>query len=322
MRTKKFAIQCLVSLIAVAALESLVVAQVSVTLPNSSLLTLPLGGSVMLPPAGGAIAQPTPMRLPAGSSVRLPQGGSVTLPPGISVPLLSSTTLPAGSSVLLPRGGSVTLPTSPGTIPSQDPWDDAADRGLKIMRDELVTDQNATLLGFTNASEARDAALDKPNSFQIYLVGLDVVTLEGAVTRRGLRQFRPGDKPEDLLVPLNRRLYPLTVGNVVRSSLTVTLRKQAPQSRNVSTWTPTNWGFAGLIIPMMEYRAKIPSANFGVWIPSLNLHFLGDYSSGQLTLIPIFSSEHYHFIAGNGQPAQDIFTKLAPVARSHDGNPG
>jgi hypothetical protein len=266
MRPKKFAIQCLISLIAVAALETLVIAQVPVTLP----------------PAVSALAPPP------------------------------STTLLASSSVLLPQI----------RVDTQDPWDVAADRGLTILKNEILTDknatQNATLLGFKSLREALDADLDKNNSFQVSLVGLDAVNLDWTDMRKGLRQFRPGDRPEDLLVPLNRRLYPIKVGHILRSSLTVTLRNPS----DISSWTPTNWGFADLIIPLMQYRAQFSSAHLLVWIPSLNLHFLGDNSSGKLMLIPIRSSTKYGFIAGNGQPAQDVFTKLAPVALVHDGNPG
>ena len=73
------------------------------------------------------------------------------------------------------------------------------------------------------------------------------------------------------------------------------------------TWFPR-------LIRKLEQHRKSRS-NFFVWVPGLNLKFLGDRTGGRFTLIPIEDNGRFGLIAGDEQQAQDVFAKLARRAK-------
>ena len=166
---------------------------------------------------------------------------------------------------------------------------------------KLITDQEAKLLGFDSADEVKSAELGPP--LPVFRVGL-----------KQLGDFMPSDDPEKLLSNANFVIYPIMVGSKVRSSLTVT---QSPKDK---VWKTTKWGSGPLLRLLWKYRSS-PS-NFVVWIPALNLYFLGDRSAGRLTLIPIEDVPKQRFMAGQEQPAEKVFSNLRIKAQARGEGPG
>jgi hypothetical protein len=175
----------------------------------------------------------------------------------------------------------------------------AAEKGRKTL-EQLVKndDKHAQELGLTSSAEARDTALGTP--FPILFVELEK-----------LKQFQRGEDPRNLLEPTDEFIYPILVGGNVKSSLTVT---RTPQG-----WRATAWG-ADKLIRLLD-NARVADSNFLVSIPSLNLQFIGDITEEPFKMIPILDERRYGFMRMRPLPAQEVFAKLLPEAKAHDGNP-
>lgn len=191
-------------------------------------------------------------------------------------------------------------------------------RGLKA----LVTPENAPVLGFKDPAEAAQAQSGHP--FVVYLVHL-----------ADLRRFDPsGDYPTCdpptiskvtcLLKPLGGKFYPLITtrpedGGIAktRSALVVSIRKGKNDN---FVWTPTNWGLAPLAKDMTFYRGSVPAFQTGfiVWIPALNLHFLGDQFTEELMLVPLADRKAYGLTKGVPISAKIVFALYAREAKSLD----
>jgi hypothetical protein len=182
---------------------------------------------------------------------------------------------------------------------------------------DLVTDKNAVLLGFKDRSEASSVTIGEP--FKLYQVDL-----------LDLRRFNPTtDNVKDLL-KLNTSLliYPLLTkrpgdGLMTRSALVVSELKD-------KTWRPTNWGLAQLAQAMAKYRGREGYASgIIVWIPSLNLHFLGNKPDDNedikedLMLIPLANRLAYGIEEGKEILAKTVFTFYAREANTlNENEPG
>ncbi|MEP6934324.1 MAG: hypothetical protein ABI988_10340 [Nitrospirota bacterium] len=199
------------------------------------------------------------------------------------------------------------------------PQDSAALRGTRSLPD-LVTDENATILGFKNKEEA--TSVIRGEGFDVYQVDL-----------QDLREFKPdrGDVTR-LLKQTASRIYPLLTVRAedgpdakTRSALVVALRKDKVDSTR-SIWTTTHWGLAQLAQTISEYRARVYGFKSGsvVWIPSLNLHFLGDNVKDEnLMLIPLADRKTYGLTKGVPISAKIVFALYALEAKSLDTeNPG
>lgn len=182
----------------------------------------------------------------------------------------------------------------------------AAEKGqdtLKLLvKDD---DKHAQELGFASAAEAADTKLGNP--YPIVFVELEK-----------LKQWQPGDDPKnlsDLLEPTDQVIYPLIVGNKVKSSLTVT--------QIGAGWRTTEWGAKERIrlLNAALDNARVAESNFLVTIPALNLDFLGDMTDGPFRVIPIRDDPRYRLMRTESVSAKDLFIKLLPEAKAHDGNP-
>lgn len=184
----------------------------------------------------------------------------------------------------------------------------------------LVTNENAAMLGFKNPAEVSSVRIGVP--LKIYLVDL-----------LHLRIFDPArDKVTDLPKEMKSRIYPLLTKRLeddggklkTRSGLVVSQRKDKIDNLTL-TWAPTNWGLKQLAQAMTEYRDTVGgfASGFLVWIPALNLHFLGDQFTEDLMLIPLADRKAYGLTKGVPISAKIVFALYAHEARSLDvDNPG
>lgn len=191
-------------------------------------------------------------------------------------------------------------------------------RGLKA----LVTPENAPVLGFIDPVEAASAQSGHP--FVVYLVHL-----------ADLRRFDPsGDsstcdppiisKVTCLLKRFEGNMYPLITtrqedGGVAKTRSALVVSRRKGKNGNL-VWTPTNLGLAPLAKDMTFYRGSIPAFQTGfiVWIPALNLHFLGDQFTEGLMLVPLADRKTYGLTKGVPISAKIVFALYAREAKSLD----
>jgi hypothetical protein len=198
--------------------------------------------------------------------------------------------------------------------PPLTPQDNAACLGKRALL-ELVTTGNAAMLGFIDPREAASATIGE--GFEVYQVDLlDLIDYDPATH----------DSATGLLKKMESLIYPLLTvreGDGVepqpRSALVVSLRKDK------STWTPTNWGLAKLARDTFKYREieRQKGAAFVrvVWIPALNLHFLGNTPRNEkedLLLIPLADRIAYGLKKGVPISAKIVFALYALEAKSVD----
>jgi hypothetical protein len=177
--------------------------------------------------------------------------------------------------------------------------DEAAAQGIVILQ-QLVTERNFKQLGFDTLAEGRTGKLTLGSPLEVFWVGLDQ-----------LKMYRPGTDPAGLLFKSKMRTYPVMLGSVVKSSLTVS------QSHGNPRWQATRWGSANLI---RSIRLHIRlNSEFLVWIPSLNLYFLGDATGGQFMMTPLASHRGLGFQEGQALPTKTVFAILYEEAKAHDG---
>ena len=172
---------------------------------------------------------------------------------------------------------------------------------------QLLTEENAQRMGFANPSEAGQSQLGAPLSD--FLVGLDA-----------LREYQPGKDPMSLLKPTGQVVYPVKVGETVRSS--VILKKQGNEWKAVSFGSPMlSKAVHGTSETVAKRDRLAASELFQVRIPAFNLVFVGQVSSGKLMLTSIADADRYGLKAGATQAAADIFARLKPEAERDNGLP-
>jgi hypothetical protein len=182
----------------------------------------------------------------------------------------------------------------------------AATRALEPLR-KLVTADNARDMGFEDVSEVANAALGEP--IRVQIVRLDA-----------LQQFAPGADPGQLLTEANRVIYPVVVRNQVKSSIIV--------EGSGGQWKFTDFGGPRLVRQVSQFRTDVterlkpaPDSLTVVHVAALNLYFLGYRVDGRLMLTPIETHAEYKLEAGSSLPADQVFTALAPFAKSYNGLP-
>ena len=177
-------------------------------------------------------------------------------------------------------------------------WDEAALQGCHDLK-SLITPGNYKLLGFEHLSDASLAEIAIP--FEVYTIGL-----------HALRKYNPEDSVTLLVKKSDSRLYPVLINRIVRSSLVVSLDKGTPVT--------TGWGLTKLIGLVTDPDLNKAPTDFIVWIPALNLHFLGDPSNDTLMLTPLATRDLYGLKKGTPISAAVVFALLAQQARAHDDN--
>lgn len=181
----------------------------------------------------------------------------------------------------------------------------AATNGLETFR-KLVTRDNYKELGFETADEVANARLGTP--LRVYIVKLDA-----------LRQYQIGSDPNALLDEAPQLYYPVAIGAQTRASVVV---EQAE-----GKWKAVSFGNAGLAKQIAqlskETSSQTPSSpETIVQIPALGLYFLGQRNpDNKLALTPLATNATYNLRAGATEPAEEVFAKLVPAAKSYNGLP-
>jgi len=172
---------------------------------------------------------------------------------------------------------------------------------------KLVTRNNFRALGFDHLEDVQSAKLGEP--LRDFFVPLDE-----------LKRYAPGVDPRGLIKSGQALLFPVLVGDAVRSSISVSLVKD--------TWKATSYGAPKLTRYITDARAAkaaetqlAPSAFFVVRVPALMVSFVGHSDAGVLLLTPIVDDARFGFKAGATLPAGQVFEKLQPAAQKHDGSP-
>jgi hypothetical protein len=182
--------------------------------------------------------------------------------------------------------------------------DAAAKKGLKALSegeaDEAEDNIEAKALGFQSFEDMTHAQLGQP---------LPIIE----ITPKQLSISELAADLESLLNQLQQPrvfIYPLCVGNEVRSSLTVRRSRS-----NDDQWRAVTFGAAPLIELLEEYR-KASSVNVVLWMPGLNRYFLGRLSQKELSLVPIIGDPRLGFVAGQVISGDEVFTKLKSQAEA------
>jgi len=172
---------------------------------------------------------------------------------------------------------------------------------------QLVTEDNYRAMGFDSLGEVGVARLAEP--LRVFMVRLD-----------HLQKYEPGSDPNKMLSGGDQVIYPVTVGEQVRSSITV--------HKVERTWKAFDFGSPTLVKMLAKVRkysadsTKLAiSSYFVVRVPALNLYFIGHRADGVLMLTPLVDHPGYRFKARVTMPADRVFAALLPAAKGHDGLP-
>jgi hypothetical protein len=178
-----------------------------------------------------------------------------------------------------------------------------AGKSLETFR-QLVTDHNYQAMGFGSADGVKSATLGEP--LVTYFVRLD-----------RLREYQPTTDPNTMLNGGDEVIYPVLVGQEVRSSI-----RLAPRG---GSWQAVSFGGPRLSRALFEARAKhtgAPASTYmAVAIPALNLQFLGVKDGQKLTLISLQDNSRAKLTSGSKLPADQVFARLVPLAKDYNGLP-
>ncbi len=177
---------------------------------------------------------------------------------------------------------------------------DPAVRALDTFR-KLVNEQNYRAMGFDSVSEVRSATIGQP-------------LVEFYVRLDKLREYRPGGNPVSLLDGGDKVIYPVLVGQQVRSSIVL--------ARDSSGWAAASYG--GPNATKLLYRTKAAVGGgqyFAVNVLALGLHFLGTRQQGNLVLAPLLDDQQGRWKAGAILPADRVFGPLVEDAKAYNGLP-
>lgn len=176
----------------------------------------------------------------------------------------------------------------------------ASQKGLTQLR-QLAEGGSAVMLGFFSAQEAASATLGTPRA--VMNLRLDQ-----------LRTFRPGDSVEALLSATSPQvLYPVLVGERVRSSITVT--------RDGDQWSAGSFGLS----PLGKLWVQSGGASFGgayvVHVPALSVFFAASGRGQDMTLTPLEDYPMYGLKKGATLSAEQALLPLVDAAQRHNGLP-
>jgi hypothetical protein len=178
----------------------------------------------------------------------------------------------------------------------------AAVQSLALLR-SLARERNAQELGFASAEEAARATLGAAMS--VYDVGLDP-----------LRKFKPGDDAGKLLEAREAAFYPVLLDGSVRASVRIEISAKG--------WAPARVGNTGLAVAVDKARKVLPAPEADValvYVPALNLAFVGQKSAAGWLLVPVRDDASVDLRMDKAEAAASVFTRLAPIALQHDGEP-
>lgn len=172
----------------------------------------------------------------------------------------------------------------------------------------MVNAGNFKMLGLDRVADAAMTELGTPS--KDYLVRLDK-----------LKEYKSGDDPAKLLSDTGMVHYPLVFDNKTRSTVTVVMQQGEWKIASIGEADRSQKKSIALKESVNRLN-KTEDNHFTVRVPALNVEFeaVRD-SSNKLQLTPIQDFPEWGLKAGIPEPASDIFLKLVPAAKSHDGLP-
>jgi hypothetical protein len=174
--------------------------------------------------------------------------------------------------------------------------DAAAKKALDALS-QLVTDANFSAMGFQTREEARRATLGKPIARR--LVAYD-----------RLVKSAPDVAITALLEPTEQAVYPVTVGDAVRTSILLT--------RVGERWQISSIGDASLALLLRE-AGQLGAADVQiVSVPGLNFDFLGVGQGPEMLLVPAMDYPEIHQTRGRRVPATEVVAVLVAYAKDFD----
>jgi hypothetical protein len=178
----------------------------------------------------------------------------------------------------------------------------AAAQGLAILRS--LTAEKSRDLGFTSDAEAARATLAPP---------LAVFNVELAA----LKEFRAGGDASALIKSSPAAFYPVLLDGAVRSGVRVENMGRG--------WEPARVGNSGLATAVDRARSALPTPEGRetalVQVLALNLLFVAQKTAGGWQLAPVIDDASVELKVGKVEPASSVFTRLAPLAARHNGDP-
>lgn len=178
----------------------------------------------------------------------------------------------------------------------------AATQGLAILRS--LASEKSRDLGFGSEAEAARATLAPPMA--VFNVDL-----------AALKEFRAGGDASAYIKPSPAAFYPVTLEGTVRSGVRV--------ERSDTGWEPTRVGNAGLATAVDRARRALPKPDDPVTalvqVLALNLLFVAQKTESGWQLAPVIDDASVELKVGKAEPASAVFTRLAPLAARHNGEP-
>jgi hypothetical protein len=168
----------------------------------------------------------------------------------------------------------------------------------------LVNEETYRQLGFESPDEVKQAQLGTP--IHIFMVRLDQ-----------LKAFGAREKADGLLSETNEVLYPVEVSGRIRTGLRMRMID--------GTWRLSSFGASaktqalGVASKRAFALSKVkPDDQIAVNVPALQLYFMGYHDTrGELMLVPAADDARFKLKAGQAEPAQRIFARLAPFAKRY-----
>lgn len=183
-----------------------------------------------------------------------------------------------------------------------------ASAALLTLRDLARQQKNYRELGFESLDEMGKIAIGEP--YQVFMVRLDE-----------LNAYTEGQDPNGLLHERKQFLYPVVIGDQVRSSITLA---STPKG-----WEAASFGSPNRMKLLSKARALsiettklAPAAYFVVEVPGLKLVFVGYRAGGVLMLTPVLDDAAFKFQAGVAMAADKVFATIRVAAKSHMDLPG
>ncbi|MBK9576252.1 MAG: hypothetical protein IPO40_04175 [Fibrobacteres bacterium] len=175
-------------------------------------------------------------------------------------------------------------------------------RGLSVLKEFRAEDVELT------GSEHGQAVAGQP--MKEYMVRLDA-----------LKEFSQDTDADDLLVETGNVHIPVLAGGSPKA--TVCMAKGANGWELVSLGEKRKANLREGAVGLSKRRMlKKQEDHFLVRIPAMNLEFVGTYQHRQLMLSPIADDAQSGLKAGDIIEAGEVFLKLVPLAKKHEGLPG
>jgi len=180
--------------------------------------------------------------------------------------------------------------------PAEDKGADKTHQTLKKLPGGILKD-----LGLTEEEAAKTT---RGTKLKVYVLGLDK-----------LKAFKSGDNAKKVLVDTKETVYPLYVGNTLKTSISI--------RKGDGGWKDASMGGAEIhsLEPVRTAHSKANNISvksyFIVRVPAMYLSFLGYDKGSDLYLVPTHKHPDLDFAIGKSLPADDVYTKIKPLVAKY-----